>query len=241
MRYGALINGALIIIGGLTGRLVGRLVTEKIRETVIKGIGVSVMMMGISGTLSKMFMTESTGITTEGSIMLVVCMAIGAVIGEAVDIDGGMDRFGEWLKQKTGNARDNEFVDAFVTTTLIVGVGAMAVMGSIEDGLSGDNTVLIVKSIIDLITVTFLSSALGKGCLFSFIPVTLFEGILTMLAGLLSPIMTKQALDALSLVGNSMMVMIGINMFAEKYFRAGNYLPSLIFAVLWTYLGLPMT
>ena len=241
MRYGALINGALIIIGGLTGRLVGRLVTEKIRETVIKGIGVSVMMMGISGTLSKMFMTESTGITTEGSIMLVVCMAIGAVIGEAVDIDGGMDRFGEWLKQKTGNARDNEFVDAFVTTTLIVGVGAMAVMGSIEDGLSGDNTVLIVKAIIDLITVTFLSSALGKGCLFSFIPVTLFEGILTMLAGLLSPIMTKQALDALSLVGNSMMVMIGINMFAEKYFRAGNYLPSLIFAVLWTYLGLPMT
>ena len=241
MRYGALINGVLIIAGGLAGLLFGRFVTEKIKDTVIRGIGVSVMLIGLSGTLSKMFVVTDGGLGTEGSVMLVVCLALGAVAGEILDIDGAMERFGEWLKVKTGNTKEGGFVDAFVTTTLIVGVGAMAVMGSIEDGLSGDNSILVIKSIIDLITVSFLSSAMGKGCLFSFIPVTIFEGLITVLSGFLAPVMTETALSALSLVGNSMMIMIGINMIREKTFRAGNYLPSLIFAVLWALLKLPMT
>lgn len=241
MRYGAIINGILIIAGGILGLLFGKFVTEKIKDTVIKGIGVSVMLMGAGGTLSRMFVVSGSAISTQGSVMLVVCMALGAVCGEAIDIDGAMERFGEWLKIKTGNAKEGGFVDAFVTTTLIVGVGAMAVMGSITDGLSGDNTILVIKSVIDLITVCFLSSAMGKGCLFSFIPVLLFEGLLTLLAGVLAPVMTDAALSALSLVGNSMMIMIGINMFREKTFRAGNYLPALIFAVLWALLKLPMT
>lgn len=241
MRYGAIINGILIIAGGILGLLFGRFIKEKVKDTVIRGVGVSVILMGAGSTFSKMFLVEGGKISTQGSIMLVVCIALGAVVGEIIDIDGAMERFGEWLKIKTGNAKEGGFVDAFVTTTLIVGVGAMAVMGSIEDGLTGNNSILVIKSVIDLITVAFLSTAMGKGCLFSFIPVTLFEGLLTVLAGLLSPIMTEAALDAISLVGNSMMVMIGINMFTQKTFRAGNYLPSLVFAVLWALLKLPMT
>ena len=185
MRYGAIINGILIITGGLLGLLFGRFIKERVKDTVLKGIGVSVMLMGVAGTLSKMFLVTDGAVGTQGSVMLVVCLAAGAVIGELLDIDGGMERFGRWLKIKTGNAREGGFVDAFVTTTLIVGVGAMAIMGSITDGLTGDPTILVIKSIIDLITVAFLSSAMGKGCLFSFIPVLVFEGAVTVLAGFL--------------------------------------------------------
>lgn len=241
MRYGAIINGILIITGGLLGLLFGRFIKERVKDTVLKGIGVSVMLMGVAGTLSKMFLVTDGAVGTQGSVMLVVCLAAGAVIGELLDIDGGMERFGRWLKIKTGNAREGGFVDAFVTTTLIVGVGAMAIMGSITDGLTGDPTILVIKSIIDLITVAFLSSAMGKGCLFSFIPVLVFEGAITVLAGFLSPVMTDAALSALSLVGNSMMCMIGINLFRPGTFRAGNYLPALVFAVVWALLELPMT
>lgn len=241
MRYGALINTAAIIIGGIFGLLFGKLIKENIKDTVIKGIGACTMFIGASGALAKIFVIDGGSISTVGSVMMIVCMVLGAIVGEIIDIDGLMERFGAWLKVKSGSTGDGGFIDAFVTTTLIVGVGAMGVVGSIQDGLTGDYSVLLLKSVLDLITVALMSSAMGKGCLFSAVPVLIFQGGLTLLAGLMEPLMTEQALANISQVGNVMITMIGINMIRPKTFRAGNYLPALVFAVIWALIGLPMT
>lgn len=241
MRYGALINTAAIIVGGIFGLLFGKLIKENIKDTVIKGIGACTMFIGASGAIAKIFVIDGNAISTVGSVMMIVCMVLGAIVGEILDIDGAMERFGAWLKIKSGSAKDGGFIDAFVTTTLIVGVGAMAVVGSIQDGLTGDYSILLLKSVLDLITVALMTSAMGKGCIFSAVPVLILQGGLTILAGLMEPLMTEQALANISQVGNVMITMIGINMIRPKTFRAGNYLPALIFAVVWALIGLPMT
>ncbi|MCQ2401074.1 MAG: DUF554 domain-containing protein [Lachnospiraceae bacterium] len=241
MRYGAIINTAAIIVGGIFGLLFGKLIKENIKDTVIKGIGACTMFIGASGALAKIFVISDGSISTIGSVMMIVCMVLGAIVGEILDIDGFMERFGAWLKVKSGSAKDGGFIDAFVTTTLIVGVGAMGVVGSIQDGLTGDYSILLLKSVLDLITVALMTSAMGKGCIFSAVPVLILQGGLTILAGLMEPLMTEQALANISQVGNVMITMIGINMIRPKTFRAGNYLPALIFAVIWALIGLPMT
>jgi len=241
MRFGAIINAAAIIIGAIIGMLGGHLLKDNIKETMFKGIGVCTMMVGLGGTLSKMLVAGGSGFSTQGSVMIIVAMVLGGMIGEALKIESGLDRFGAWLKVKTGSTGDGGFIDAFVTTTLIVGIGAMAVVGSITDGLTGDFSILLVKSLLDLLFVMILASKMGKGCAFSFIPVLIFEGGITLLAGLLSPLITEQAIANLSQVGNIMIFCIGINIIWPKTFRAGNYLPALIFAVAWALLGLPMT
>lgn len=241
MRYGAIINAAAIIAGAIAGMLGGNLIKDNIKETMFKGIGVCTMFIGLGGCLSEMLVADGSGFSTRGSVMIICTMVLGGLIGEALKIESGLDRFGEWLKIKSGNAKDGGFIDAFVTTTLIVGIGAMAVVGSITDGLTGDFSILLIKSLLDLLFVMILASKMGKGCAFASVPVLLFEGGLTLLAGLLSPLMTEAALSNLSQVGNIMIFTIGVNIIWPKTFRAGNYLPALVFAVIWALLGLPMT
>jgi len=241
MRYGAIINAVTIIAGAILGMLFGKLIKENYKETMIKGIGACTMFIGMGGCFSHMLVLSEGGFATQGCVMIIITMVLGGLIGEILQIESALDRFGAWLKVKSGSEKDGGFIDAFVTTTLIVGIGAMAVVGSITDGLTGDFSILLIKSILDFITVLILSSKLGKGCAFASVPVLLFEGGMTVLAGLLSPLMTEAALANLSQVGNIMIFMIGVNIVRPKTFRAGNYLPALFLAVAWALLGLPMT
>ena len=166
-----------------------------------------------------------------GSMLIIGCLAIGAVIGEAADIEGGFERFGQWLKVKSGNARDKGFVDAFVTASLTVCIGAMAVVGSIQDGLLGDYSTLATKAVLDLIIIMVMSSSMGKGAAFSAVPVALFQGSVTALAGLLRPVMTDAALSNLSLVGNVLIFCVGINLVWGKKIKVANLLPAIVLAV----------
>ncbi|MDO4487661.1 MAG: DUF554 domain-containing protein [Eubacteriales bacterium] len=241
MRYGAIINALAVIAGGVLGMLGGGLITEKIKETVLKANGMSVILIAISGVLSKMFLISDAGIESQGSIMLVVCLALGGIIGEAIDIDGLLAKFGEWLKIKTKSENDGGFIDAFVTTSIIVAVGAMTIIGGIEDGLRGDMTIYIVKSIIDFITVMVLAAAKGKGCVFAFVPVLVVQGGVTVLSGLLAPIMTTEVIGAISLVGNALIMGIGINLLKPGTLRVANLLPAVVLAALWAGFNLPMT
>lgn len=241
MRYGALINAAAIVLGALIGMLGGHLLKDNVKETMFKGVGVCVIMIGLGGMLSKMLVRSGDGFSTQGSVMIICTMAAGGMTGELLQLEKLLDRFGAWLREKTGNSRDGGFIDAFVTTTLVVGIGAMAVVGSVTDGLTGDFSILLVKSLLDLLFVMILASRMGKGCAFAFVPVLIFEGGLTLLAGVLSPMVTEQTMACLSQVGNIMIFMIGVNIIWPDTFRAGNYLPALVFAVAWAFLGLPMT
>ncbi len=232
--FGTIINVAFIVIGGLAGLLFGSRLGERSRETLLLANAVAVLFIGISGALQQMYVLADSGkLETTGTMMMIASLAVGAVIGEWIDLEGKIERFGEWLKAKTGNSSDAGFVGAFVTASLTVCIGAMAVVGSIEDGAAGDHSILFAKAILDLIIIMVMTASLGKGCIFSAIPVGLLQGTVTMLAVLIRPYITDHAMSYLSLVGSVLIFCVGVNLFWGKKIRVANLLPSLVVAVAW--------
>ena len=175
-------------------------------------------------------------LTSGRSMFIVLCIVIGTIIGELIRIEDGFERFGAWLKIRTGNAKDARFVDAFVTASLTVCIGAMAIVGAIQDGVAGDYSTLAVKSVLDFIIVAVMTSSMGKGSAFSAIPIFLFEGSITLLARLIAPFMTQAAIANLSLIGSILIFCVGINLVWGKKVRVANMLPAVLLAVLAAYL-----
>lgn len=233
---GTVINTAAILAGGVCGGLFGRFLNESAQDTLTKACGVSTLFIAVTGALEKMLSVQEGTIVSSGSMLVVICLAIGAVAGEILNIEGAFERFGQWLKIKSGNARDKDFVNAFVTASLTVCIGAMAIVGSIEDGLTGDYSVLATKAILDLILIMVMSCSMGKGAVFSAIPVAVFQGTITALAGLLRPVMTAAALANLSLVGNVLIFCVGINLVWGKKVKVANLLPAIVAAVIAAFL-----
>ena len=195
---------------------------------------VAVLFIGIAGALQCMYvMAEDGRLATTGTMMMIASLAIGALVGELIDLEGKIEKFGVWLRDKSGNSSDKGFVNAFVTASLTVCIGAMAVVGSIEDGAVGDHSILFAKAVLDLIIIMVMSASLGKGCMFSAIPVGLFQGSVTALAVLIRPYITDTAMNHLSLVGSVLIFCVGVNLFWGKKIRVANLLPSLVVAVVW--------
>ena len=228
---GTIINTGAIVAGGLTGILFGRFLKENVQDTLSKCCGVSTLMIGIAGALEKMLTVEKGAISSGGSMLLVLCLTVGGVIGELLNLEGAFECFGRWLKEKTGNAKDKGFVNAFVTASLTVCIGAMAIVGSIQDGLTGDYSVLATKAVLDSIIIMVMSCSLGPGAAFSAIPVAILQGSVTALAGLVRPVMTEAALNNLSLVGSVLIFCVGINLLWGKKIRVANLLPAIVLAV----------
>lgn len=228
---GTIINTGAIVAGGLVGILFGRFLKENVQDTLSKCCGVSTLMIGIAGALEKMLTLENGAISSGGSMLLVLCLTVGGVIGELLNLEGAFECFGRWLKEKTGNAKDKGFVNAFVTASLTVCIGAMAIVGSIQDGLTGDYSVLATKAVLDFIIIMVMSCSLGPGAAFSAIPVAILQGSVTALAGLVRPVMTEAALNNLSLVGSVLIFCVGINLLWGKKIRVANLLPAIVLAV----------
>ena len=228
---GTIINTGAIVAGGLAGILFGRFLKENVQDTLSKCCGVSTLMIGIAGALEKMLTLEKGAISSGGSMLLVLCLTVGGVIGELLNLEGAFECFGQWLKEKTGNAKDKGFVNAFVTASLTVCIGAMAIVGSIQDGLTGDYSVLATKAVLDFIIIMVMSCSLGPGAAFSAIPVAILQGSVTALAGLVRPVMTEAALNNLSLVGSVLIFCVGINLLWGKKIRVANLLPAIVLAV----------
>lgn len=227
---GTIINTGAIVVGGILGKFFGRFLKQRHQDTVIKTCGVSTMFISIAGAMEKMLTVEGGGLVSGQALLLVLCLVLGALVGEIINIEGLFERFGEWLKVKTGNARDGGFVDAFVTTSLTVCIGAMAIIGSIQDGIFGDYTILATKAVLDFVLVLMLAGSMGNGCIFSAIPVFLLQGGMTLLARVIEPVMTEAALANLSMVGSVLIFCVGINLVFDKRVRVANLLPALVFA-----------
>lgn len=172
---GTIINSAAIIVGGVFGHLFGKILNERIQDSLQKASGICVLFIGIAGAMEGMLKLSGSSLSAGRSMLIVASLALGALVGEILNIEHGFERFGEWLKVKTGNAKDKSFVEGFVTASLTVCIGAMAVVGSIKDGISGDYSILVTKAILDLIIITVMTCSLGKGCAFSAIPVAVFK------------------------------------------------------------------
>lgn len=228
---GTIINSAAIIVGGVFGHLFGKILNERIQDSLQKASGICVLFIGIAGAMEGMLKLSGSSLSAGRSMLIVASLALGALVGEILNIEHGFERFGEWLKVKTGNAKDKSFVEGFVTASLTVCIGAMAVVGSIKDGISSDYSILVTKAILDLIIITVMTCSLGKGCAFSAIPVAVFQGLITALARLIKPLMTDGALANLSLIGSILIFCVGVNLVWDKRIKVANLLPSLVFAV----------
>ncbi|WP_294425428.1 DUF554 domain-containing protein [uncultured Treponema sp.] len=230
------INSASIVAGGLVGYFAGKFFRPEQQESLNKACGISVIFIAVAGAMQGMLKIEGAEIVSGKSMLVVLCLALGTIMGELFGIEKGFENFGGWLKKKSGNSGDSTFVNAFVTASLTVSIGAMAVVGAIQDGLLGDFSTLAVKSVLDFIIIAVMTSAMGKGAVFSAIPVFVFEGAMTLLAKLVSPLMTPAALEYLSLIGSVLIFCIGVNLVWGKKLKVANMLPSVILAVAAAYL-----
>ena len=233
---GTVINVIGIILGGIIGLLFGSKLEQRVRDTIMAGCGVSVMFLGIGGAVSEMLSVQDGILTSEGTMMMIVSIALGGLLGGLLDLDGRMERFGVWLRGRTGNEGDSGFVGGFVSASLTVCIGAMAVVGAIQDGLYGDHATLVTKAILDFLIIMIMAASQGKGCIFAAIPVGIFQGVITLLSRLVAPLMTPEASGNLSLVGSILIFCVGLNLIREKKLPVANLLPSLVFAVAWAFL-----
>lgn len=228
---GTIINTLAILAGGILGMVFGRFFKESVQDALCKTCGVCTLFLGIAGALEGMLTVEGTGVVSGGTMLIIGCLALGSLVGELLDLEGAFERFGQWLKIKTGNAKDKGFVDAFVTASLTVCIGAMAIVGSIQDGILGDYSILAAKAVLDLIIILVMTCSMGKGCIFSAIPVAVFQGSITALAGLIRPLMTEAALGNLSMIGSILIFCVGVNLVWGKKLKVANMLPAVVFAV----------
>lgn len=230
---GTIINVAAIIVGGFIGLIFGKFMKPRFQDTLMKSCGVCVIFVGITGVLTKMLSVENGKISADGTLMMIACLALGSIVGEIINFEMLFEKFGEWLKNKTGNSKEKFFVNAFVNASFTVCIGAMAIVGAIEDGINRDSSTLVLKAILDMLIICIMTSSIGKGCIFSAIPVGILQGSVTALSGLIKPLLTEPALNNLSLLGSVLIFCVGVNLVFEKKFKVANMLPSVIVAVIW--------
>lgn len=233
---GTIINSAAIVLAGVIGMFGGRFMKAQYQESLGKVCGIAVMFIAIAGAMEKMLTIKDGALTAGYSMLITICLVLGALVGELIGIERLFERFGEWLKVKTHSTGDSSFVNAFVTSSLTVSVGAMAIVGALKDGISGDWSVLAAKAVLDFVIILVMTCSMGKGCMFSAIPVFVLQGLITLLAVVIKPLMTDLALSYISLVGSILIFCVGLNLVWGKKISVANLLPSIIFAAIAAFL-----
>ncbi|MBQ7923234.1 MAG: DUF554 domain-containing protein [Clostridia bacterium] len=240
---GTIINVIAIIAGSTIGMIVKKGIPESMQRSVMKTLGIAVMFIGISGVLQEMLVITEDGISTQGTMLMIISLVLGTVIGELCRIEARLESAGDKLKKlKLFSGSNPHFTEGFVTATLVVSIGAMSIIGSFNDGLGIGPDILITKSILDFISTMIFASALGAGVICSIIPMGIYQGALTVLARFAQPLVEGTTIISdLSLVGSVLIFAVGINLFAEKSIKVGNMLPSLlipiIYGIIKTFIG----
>lgn len=225
---GTIINTAAVIVGGLIGLRAKGGLKKSIQEALMQACGVTVIFIGTAGALSKMLVIAAGQLETQGTMLLIFSLVIGAAIGEGLRVEQRMDALGEKIKAAVKAQEDTRFVDGFVNVTLITCVGAMAIVGSIQDGISGDYSLLLAKSILDMIITLIFAATCGIGAVFSAIPILLYQGLITIIAAGFGAFIGEQIVSDLSFVGSALIFCVGVNITFGKKFKVGNMLPALL-------------
>ncbi len=233
---GTIINTISIIIGGILGNIFGKYLKKDNQTTIIYSCAIAIIFIGIAGTMEGMLTINDSSLISSRCMLVVICLTLGAIIGEIINIEEKLESIGSFIKVKTGHSKDKKFIEGFSTASFTVCIGAMAIVGSIKDGLVGDYSILATKSILDLIIIMILTSSLGKGCIFSAIPIFVCEGGMTLLAKVLSGIMTDYAIANISLIGSILIFCVGINLLFDKKISVANLLPSILIAIIFAFL-----
>ena len=219
--FGTIVNALAIIVGSLVGLMLMGSMQEKYNRTVMQAMGLVVILIGIRSALK-----------TNALLVVILSLAIGSVIGEWLGIEKHLDRLGLWLEQRFSKS-GSSFSKGFVTASLLFCVGAMAVVGSLESGLSGHHQTLLAKSVIDGISAMVFASTLGLGVLFSAVSVFAYQGLLTVSASYVQPFLLPQVVDQMAAVGGLLIVGIGIGLLEIRKIHVGNMLPAIFLPLVY--------
>lgn len=230
---GTIINTSAVIAGGLLGLLLKNGIKQGVHEILTKACGVATIFIGASGALSKMLVVADGTIQTQGTMLLIMSLVIGAAVGELLNIEGRMDSVGEKIRAAVKMQNDNMFVDGFVSVSLIICVGAMAIVGSVQDGISGDCSMLAAKAVLDFVIVMVFASTYGWGAVFSAIPIFVYQGAITLIAAVCGSFVSNTIINDLSFIGSVLIFCVGINLCFGKKIKVGNMLPALIVVIVY--------
>lgn len=233
---GTIINTAAVVGGGLVGLLFKKGLAPRFQNTLMQALGISTVLIALGGVMKGMLTIHDGIIETGGTMLLIISLIFGAIVGEAIDIEARLERFGEFIRKKVGAGGDSRFVDGFMSSSLVICVGAMGVVGSVNDGLNGDSSVLIAKAALDLVIVMIFASTMGLGVVFSAVPLFIYQGSITLLAKVIAPFISDTLVAELSFVGSALILLVGLNLsFGDSLknkFRAGNMIPALIVPII---------
>ena len=224
MLIGTLVNTGTVIAGSLIGLFLGNILPQRLQDTVMKGLGLCTLFIGITGLMGG-----------ENALITVLSMAIGAVIGELLDLDGHLNRFAEKLEKRfKRDGAKTSLAEGFVTASLVFCVGAMTVMGALNDGLTGDHTMLFTKATLDFISSIIFASSLGLGVLLAAVAVLVIEGGIACLAGVVAPLLQYDAavIPEMTVVGSLLIVGLGLNLLGITKLKVMNYLPAIFLSIL---------
>ncbi len=233
---GTIVNCAAVIVGALIGMLFKKALKERFCELITQSMGLAVIFIGAAGGVGRIIELNKAENGTVQIVMMVLAFTLGSFLGELINIQHLTERFASWLKVKTKSENDNGFVSGFVSASLTICVGAMAVIGPIQDALSHDYSTLFTKAVLDLVIIMVMASAMGKGTAFSVIPLAAIQGSITLIAKLVEPYLTQSAVTNISFVGSMMIFCVGVNLMFDKKIRVANMLPTIIFSVAFSFL-----
>ena len=218
---GTIVNSLAIIVGALVGIGLKKGIKEEYKVTIMDGIGLAVIIIGISG-----------GIESKNIILIIASIVIGGLLGEIIGVENKLDNLGDKL-QKSFGAKDSNFSRGFVTASLVYCVGAMAIVGALESGIGGNHQTLFAKSVLDGISAIIFSSTLGIGVAFAALPVFIYQGTITLLSNSAKDLLTPEVINEMSAVGGILIMAIGINILGIRKIKVGNLLPAIFIPILY--------
>lgn len=231
---GTIVNVIAVIAGSAIGIIAKKGLSERFQDQIMKTLGLATMFIGIGCTMQEMLTVTPEGkLSADGIMMMIVSLVIGSIVGELLRIEDRLEGIGDKMKNTKFFHGETKFTEGFVTATLVVCIGAMAIVGSLRDGLEGDPSLLFSKSILDFISTMIFASTLGIGVLCSAIPMGIYQGLITALAGVIGTYLTDDIISDMSLVGSVMIFGVGINLFFGKKVKVGNMLPALLVPVIY--------
>jgi uncharacterized membrane protein YqgA involved in biofilm formation len=224
---GTIVNALAIIVGGLIGLLFGKGIAEKYKQTILQGVALSVILIGWKSALA-----------ADQLLIVIISMVAGATIGEGLNIEGRLEKLGQWLEARVSAGPGSSLARGFVTASLVFCVGSMAIVGSLESGLTGNHQTLFAKSILDGVISIVFASTMGAGVLFSSAAVFLYQGLITLAAVFLKPLLAAATVAQMTAVGGLLIVAIGLNMLGMVKIRVGNLLPAIFLPLVYHLLRL---
>ena len=228
---GTVANVSAILVAGVLGTFFGDLLKEKLQDGLLKATSICVIFIGIAGSMEQMLKISEGHLASNGSMMMVCCFIVGTLIGEIIDIEDKLERLGSWLKVKSKSEGDGGFVDAFVTASLTVCIGAMAIVGALQDGLTGDHSTLFAKSLLDGISSIVFGASLGLGVSFSAVAVLIYQGLIALLASFLAPLLGDAVIAEMTCVGSLLIVALSLNMLGLTKIKVMNLVPAILLPI----------